>query len=74
MYGLCMCGVAIIVSAHFLFTGGAHEGCPDKDPAVRLEVLEAAGRAAVPYTSGGCACSVCGFAFLEVHGAALGSR
>jgi len=32
--------------------GGAHEGCPDKDPAVRLEVLEAAGRAAVPYTSG----------------------
>lgn len=32
--------------------GGPHFGSPDKVPAVRLEALEAAGRARVPYTSG----------------------
>ena len=32
--------------------GGAHHGCPDKVPAVRLEAIDAAGRAQVPYTSG----------------------
>ncbi|HEX2650741.1 MAG TPA: 5-amino-6-(D-ribitylamino)uracil--L-tyrosine 4-hydroxyphenyl transferase CofH [Burkholderiales bacterium] len=32
--------------------GGPHHGCPDKLPAVRLEALEAAGRARVPFTSG----------------------
>lgn len=32
--------------------GGPHFGSPDKIPAVRLEALEAAGRANVPYTSG----------------------
>jgi FO synthase len=39
-------------STALLEQGGAHEGCPDKHPAVRLATIEAAGRAAVPYTSG----------------------
>ena len=30
----------------------AHEGSPDKDPAVRLQVLEDAGRHAIPFTTG----------------------
>jgi FO synthase len=32
--------------------GGPHFGSPDKDPAVRLETIRAAGEAAVPFTSG----------------------
>jgi FO synthase len=32
--------------------GLAHNGSPDKDPAVRLRVLEDAGRLSVPFTSG----------------------
>ncbi|MBW1600361.1 bifunctional FO biosynthesis protein CofGH [Streptomyces sp. JJ38] len=32
--------------------GGPHHGSPDKDPAVRLRVLEDAGRSSVPFTSG----------------------
>ncbi|HEX7876771.1 MAG TPA: 5-amino-6-(D-ribitylamino)uracil--L-tyrosine 4-hydroxyphenyl transferase CofH [Sphingobium sp.] len=32
--------------------GGPHFGSPDKDPAVRLEAIEAAGRAKVPFTTG----------------------
>ncbi|MEC4015327.1 bifunctional FO biosynthesis protein CofGH [Streptomyces sp. H27-D2] len=32
--------------------GGPHYGSPDKDPAVRLRVLEDAGRSNVPFTSG----------------------
>jgi FO synthase len=32
--------------------GGPHFGSPDKDPAVRLETISAAGEAAVPFTSG----------------------
>jgi FO synthase len=32
--------------------GGAHYGSPDKEPAVRLRVLEDAGRSAVPFTTG----------------------
>ncbi len=32
--------------------GGAHHGSPDKDPAVRLRVLEDAGRLNVPFTTG----------------------
>jgi FO synthase len=32
--------------------GGPHFGSPDKDPAVRLATLRAAGEAAVPFTSG----------------------
>jgi FO synthase len=32
--------------------GGCHYGSPDKEPAVRLRVLEDAGRSAVPFTTG----------------------
>ncbi|MFT4054045.1 MAG: 5-amino-6-(D-ribitylamino)uracil--L-tyrosine 4-hydroxyphenyl transferase CofH [Novosphingobium sp.] len=32
--------------------GGPHHGSPDKHPQVRLEALEAAGRMAVPFTTG----------------------
>jgi FO synthase len=32
--------------------GGAHFGSPDKDPEVRMEVIAAAGRQRVPFTSG----------------------
>ncbi len=32
--------------------GGPHFGSPDKDPAVRLRVLEDAGRLAIPFTTG----------------------
>ncbi|GAA4637091.1 bifunctional FO biosynthesis protein CofGH [Actinoallomurus vinaceus] len=36
----------------FAEKGGAHFGSPDKDPAVRLRVLEDAGRSNVPFTTG----------------------
>ncbi|WP_103529741.1 7,8-didemethyl-8-hydroxy-5-deazariboflavin synthase CofG, partial [Streptomyces sp. SM12] len=32
--------------------GGPHHGSPDKEPALRLRVLEDAGRSAVPFTTG----------------------
>ncbi|MEV4613879.1 bifunctional FO biosynthesis protein CofGH [Kitasatospora sp. NPDC049258] len=32
--------------------GGPHHGSPDKEPAVRLRVLQDAGRSAVPFTTG----------------------
>jgi FO synthase len=32
--------------------GGAHYGSPDKDPAVRLKVLDDAGRSKIPFTTG----------------------
>jgi FO synthase len=32
--------------------GGPHFGCPDKAPAVRLAMIEAAGRLHIPFTSG----------------------
>lgn len=32
--------------------GGAHFGCPDKLPAVRLETLRAAGELSIPFTTG----------------------
>ena len=32
--------------------GGPHYGSPDKDPAVRLRVLEDAGRSSIPFTTG----------------------
>ncbi len=32
--------------------GAVHHGSPDKDPAVRLRVLEDAGRSAIPFTTG----------------------
>ena len=36
----------------FLTKGEAHFGSPDKDPEVRLRVLEDAGRLSIPFTSG----------------------
>ncbi|MGQ0630630.1 MAG: bifunctional FO biosynthesis protein CofGH [Sporichthyaceae bacterium] len=39
-------------TAVFTQPGGAHYGSPDKDPAVRLRVLEDAGRLNVPFTTG----------------------
>jgi FO synthase len=40
------------VSQRLCERGGPHFGSPDKAPAVRLETIAEAGRAAVPYTSG----------------------
>jgi FO synthase len=47
-------GMMLETTAARLFTerGGPHFGSPDKDPAVRLRVLEDAGRCAVPFTTG----------------------
>ena len=39
-------------SARLSERGGPHHGSPDKDPAVRLATIEAAGRAGVPFTTG----------------------
>ena len=40
------------VSLRLMEKGGAHYGCPDKHPSVRLETLENAGRLKVPFTTG----------------------
>jgi FO synthase len=47
-------GMMLETTAARLFTGkgGPHFGSPDKDPAVRLRVLEDAGRSGVPFTTG----------------------
>src|SRR5215469_10896320 len=47
-------GMMLETTAARLFTerGGAHFGSPDKDPAVRLRVLQDAGRSSVPFTTG----------------------
>ncbi len=47
-------GMMLETTATRLFTdkGGPHFGSPDKDPAVRLRVLEDAGRSNVPFTTG----------------------
>jgi FO synthase len=47
-------GMMLETTSERLFTdrGGAHFGSPDKDPAVRLRVLEDAGRSSVPFTTG----------------------
>src|SRR5690242_8362520 len=47
-------GMMLETTATRLFTerGGPHFGSPDKDPAVRLRVIEDAGRSAVPFTTG----------------------
>src|SRR5216683_908619 len=47
-------GMMLETTAARLFTerGGPHYGSPDKDPAVRLRVLEDAGRSNVPVTTG----------------------
>src|SRR5580692_4012398 len=47
-------GMMLETTAQRLFTerGAPHYGSPDKDPAVRLRVLEDAGRSNVPFTTG----------------------
>jgi FO synthase len=47
-------GMMLETTATRLFTekGAPHYGSPDKDPAVRLRVLEDAGRCGVPFTTG----------------------
>jgi FO synthase len=47
-------GMMLETTSTALFTekSGAHYGSPDKDPAVRLRVLEDAGRSSVPFTTG----------------------
>ena len=47
-------GMMLETTSTRLFTepGQAHFGSPDKDPAVRLRVLEDAGRQAIPFTTG----------------------
>ncbi|MGH2649707.1 MAG: 7,8-didemethyl-8-hydroxy-5-deazariboflavin synthase CofG, partial [Actinomycetota bacterium] len=47
-------GMMLETTARRLYTdpGGCHHGSPDKDPVVRLRVLEDAGRLAVPVTTG----------------------
>ncbi|MGI9007725.1 MAG: bifunctional FO biosynthesis protein CofGH [Streptosporangiaceae bacterium] len=47
-------GMMLETTAERLFAekGGPHFGSPDKDPKVRLRVLEEAGRSAVPFTTG----------------------
>ncbi len=46
-------GIMLETASHRLSAPGMpHHGSPDKDPSVRLATLEAAGRAAVPFTTG----------------------
>ncbi len=47
-------GMMLETTSTRLFTekGQPHFGCPDKDPAVRLRVIEDAGRLSVPFTTG----------------------
>ncbi|MCP2164267.1 FO synthase subunit 1 /FO synthase subunit 2 [Goodfellowiella coeruleoviolacea] len=47
-------GMMLETTARRLFTerGAPHYGSPDKDPEVRLRVLDDAGRSAVPFTTG----------------------
>jgi FO synthase len=47
-------GMMLETTAQRLYTdkGGPHFGSPDKDPAIRLRVLEDAGRSNVPFTTG----------------------
>jgi FO synthase len=47
-------GMMLETTAERLYTqqGGPHFGSPDKDPKVRLRVLEDAGRSTVPFTTG----------------------
>ena len=40
------------ISPRLLEPGMPHHGCPDKDPELRMAVIEAAGRLKVPFTTG----------------------
>ncbi len=45
-------GMMLETTSREVFEHGAHRGSPDKDPAVRLRVLEDAGRSTIPFTTG----------------------
>lgn len=47
-------GMMLETTSAALFTepGGAHYGSPDKDPALRLQVIDDAGRSRIPFTTG----------------------
>ncbi|NLT29339.1 MAG: bifunctional FO biosynthesis protein CofGH, partial [Propionibacterium sp.] len=45
-------GMMLETTSMEVFEHGAHKGSPDKNPAVRLRVLEDAGRVGVPFTTG----------------------
>ena len=45
-------GMMLETTSREVFEHGAHCGSPDKDPAVRLRVLEDAGRSTIPFTTG----------------------
>lgn len=40
------------ISPRLMEPGMPHHGCPDKDPVLRVETIEAAGRQKVPFTTG----------------------
>lgn len=40
------------ISPRLMEPGMPHHGCPDKEPALRMATIEAAGRARVPFTTG----------------------
>lgn len=41
------------ISSRLMEPGQAHHNCPDKEPTLRLAMIEAAGQAEVPFTTGG---------------------
>lgn len=45
-------GLMLESTSNKLMRGAAHRGAPDKVPALRLGVIEAAGRQAIPFTTG----------------------
>ena len=45
-------GMMLETTSREVYETGAHRGSPDKDPAVRLRVLEDAGRSSIPFTTG----------------------
>ncbi len=45
-------GMMLETTSREVYESGAHYGSPDKDPAVRLRVLEDAGRSNIPFTTG----------------------
>ena len=45
-------GMMLETTSRLVYTDGAHKGSPDKDPAVRLAVIDNAGRLAIPFTTG----------------------
>lgn len=48
------CGMMLETTSYRLFAdpSGCHYGCPDKHPSIRVDTIEAAGAARVPFTTG----------------------